>query len=182
MSLAAETHHEDHYGKVTAPRTLEMQRLLPGPLERVWDYLTKSDLRAQWLASGDMPMKAGAECELVWHHDTITNPLGNKPDTMGAESKLPSRVTVYEPPHKLGFMFWSDSEVIFELKPAGKRVLLTLTHRALPSRGMMVGVSTGWHSHLDVLAKLLAGEKPEYFWDHWRAYKDAYEARIPQDV
>jgi uncharacterized protein YndB with AHSA1/START domain len=182
MSLAAETHHEDHYGKVTAPRTLQMQRHLPGPIERVWDYLTKSDLRRQWLASGEMEMKAGTPVELVWHHDQTTTPPGKRPEGVNEESRLPSRITVCEPPTKLGFMFWSDSEVLFELKPAGNRVLLTLTHTKLPSRSMMVGVSTGWHSHLDVLAKRLAGEKAENFWDHYRVYKDAYEARIPQDV
>jgi hypothetical protein len=95
---------------------------------------------------------------------------------------LQSRITICEPPHKLGFMFWSDSEVIIELKPAGKRVLLSLTHRALPSRSMMVGVSAGWHAHLDVLAKRLSGEKAENFWDHHRVYKDAYEHRIPTDA
>src|SRR5450631_227375 len=158
MSLAT----EQDFGKLVAPRTLEMQRLLPGPIERVWDYLTKSDLRRQWLASGDMDLKVGAPVELVWHHDEITTPPGKRPDSMSSpESHLPSRITVCEPPHKLGFMFWSDSEVIFELKPAGNKVLLTLTHRGLPSRGMAVGVSTGWHTHLDVLAARLSGEKIE---------------------
>ena len=174
---------EADFGKLVAPRTLEMQRLLPGPIERVWDYLTKSNLRRQWLASGDMDLKVGAPVELVWHHDEITTPPGKRPDSMTSpESHLPSRITVCEPPYKLGFMFWSDSEVIFELKPAGNKVLLTLTHRGLPSRGMAVGVSTGWHTHLDVLAARLSGEKIENFWDHWRGYKDAYEARIPADV
>ncbi len=178
MSLTAET----DYGKVVAPRTLEMQRLLPGPIERVWDYLTKSELRSQWLASGDMDLKLGAPCELVWHHDETTKPAGKRPDTMSAESHLKSRITVCEPPHKLGFIFFADSEVIFELKPAGSKVLLTLTHKDLPSRGMTVGVSTGWHTHLDVLAARLSNTKIEYFWDHWRTYKDAYETRIPADA
>ena len=178
MSIAA----EESYGKVIAPRTVEMQRLLPGPIERVWDYLTKRDLRRQWLASGDMEMKVGAACELVWHHDQTTTPPGQRPEDMKSESHLPSRITVCEPPHKLGFMFWSDSEVIFELKPAGNRVLLTLTHNKLPSRGMMVGVSTGWHSHLDVLEARLSGKKAENFWDHWRVYKQAYEQRIPAEA
>lgn len=180
MSIA--THIEDNYGKVSAPRTLVMQRHLPGPIERVWDYLTKSDLRAQWLASGEMEMQAGTPVELVWHHDKTTTPPGQRPEGVNAESRLPSRVTVCEPPHKLGFTFWSDSEVLIELKQAGSRVLLTLTHSKLPSRSMMVGVSSGWHAHLDVLAKRLAGEKAENFWDHHTAYKAEYEQRIPQNA
>ena len=173
---------EENFGHVIAPRVIEIQRLLPGPIERIWDYLTRSDLRRQWLASGDMDLKVGATCDLVWHHDETTTPPGTRPESMSAESHLPSRITVCEPPHKLGFMFWSDSEVIFELKPAGTKVLLTLTHRTLPSRGMMVGVSTGWHSHLDVLAARVSGDKIENFWDFWRAYKEHYEKRIPAEV
>ncbi len=174
---------EQDFGKVIAPRTIEMQRLLPGPIERVWDYLTKSDMRRQWLATGDMELKVGAPCELVWHHDETTTPPGKRPETMSSpESHLPSRITQCDPPHKLGFMFWSDSEVIFELKPAGAKVLLTLTHKSLTSRGMMVGVSTGWHTHLDVLEARLSATKIEYFWDHWRAYKELYETRIPADA
>lgn len=179
MSITA----EDTFGKVVAPRVIEMQRLLPGPIERIWDYLTKSDLRQQWLASGDMDLNVGAPCELVWHHDRTTTPPGKRPETMtSSESVLPSRITACEPPHKLGFMFWSDSEVIFELKTVGAKVLLTLTHRNLPSRSMMVGVSTGWHTHLDVLAARISNEKIENFWDHWRAYKQLYETRLPVDA
>jgi len=44
------------YGVLIEPATLKMERLLPGPIERVWAYLTQSDLRSQWMAAGDMPM------------------------------------------------------------------------------------------------------------------------------
>ena len=40
----------DAYGVLTEPATLKIQRLLPGPIERVWAYLVESDLRRQWLA------------------------------------------------------------------------------------------------------------------------------------
>ena len=40
------------YGVLTAPDTLRIERLLPGPIERVWQYLTDSDKRATWLAVG----------------------------------------------------------------------------------------------------------------------------------
>ena len=35
------------YGVQTEPATVRIQRLLPGPIERVWAYLTESDLRAR---------------------------------------------------------------------------------------------------------------------------------------
>jgi uncharacterized protein YndB with AHSA1/START domain len=46
----------DDYGALTEPATLHIERLLPGPIERVWAYLTEGDLRRRWLASGDMPL------------------------------------------------------------------------------------------------------------------------------
>ena len=48
------------YGVLAEPATLKIQRRLPGPIERVWAYLTESDLRRQWLAAGQMEMKVGA--------------------------------------------------------------------------------------------------------------------------
>lgn len=33
------------YGVVTEPGTVRIQRVLPGPIERVWAYLTESEKR-----------------------------------------------------------------------------------------------------------------------------------------
>ncbi|MEU7678310.1 hypothetical protein AB0C42_26245, partial [Micromonospora taraxaci] len=51
------------YGMIIEPGTLRIQRLLPGPIERVWAYLTESDKRATWLASGAMKLENGAPLE-----------------------------------------------------------------------------------------------------------------------
>ena len=69
----------DDYGALTAPATLMIQRLLPGPIERVWAYLTESDLRRQWLAAGAMALQVGAPFELVWRNDDLTDPPGQRP-------------------------------------------------------------------------------------------------------
>ena len=47
------------YGVVTEPRTIRMERLLPGPIERVWDYLTDSAKRGKWFAAGKMELRVG---------------------------------------------------------------------------------------------------------------------------
>ena len=73
----------DPYGELVEPTTLKIQRLLPGPIERVWAYLTDSDLRRQWLASGQMEMKVDAPFELVWRNDELTDPPGRKPPGFG---------------------------------------------------------------------------------------------------
>ena len=38
------------YGELIEPTTLKIQRLLPGPVERIWAYLTDSELRRKWMA------------------------------------------------------------------------------------------------------------------------------------
>ena len=170
----------DAYGELIEPTTLKIQRLLPGPIERVWGYLTQSDLRRRWLASGEMQMKAGTSVELTWRNDELTNPPGKRPDGFGAEHSMESRITEIDPPHKLGFTFGVHGHVTIALQPAGQRVLLTLTHRNLPDRATMLKVSAGWHMHLDVLVARVSGEEPAPFWDGWARLKDEYDRRIPR--
>lgn len=68
---------DDSYGELSEPATLTIHRLLPGPVERAWAYLTDSDLRRQWLAAGDMELKVGAPFEFVWRNDELSDPPGN---------------------------------------------------------------------------------------------------------
>ncbi|HEX5183771.1 MAG TPA: SRPBCC family protein [Allosphingosinicella sp.] len=167
------------FGELMEPTTLRIQRLLPGPIERVWAYLTDSDLRAQWLAAGAMEPKVGAPFELVWRNDRLTDPPGERPEGFGAEHRMQSRILEIEPPRRLSFAFEGSGDVTFELEPRGDEVLLTLIHRRLPNRGMMLGVSSGWHAHLDVLAARARGEEPAPFWDEVRRLRSEYESRIP---
>ena len=166
------------YGELIEPTTLRIQRILPGPIERVWDYLTKSDLRRKWLASGDMLPMAGSEFELTWRNDELSDPPGKRPEGFGAQHSMKSRIITFDPPRRLAHTFGEHGEVTYELEPAGQRVLLTLVHRRLPDRATMVKVSAGWHAHLDILAACASGEKPQPFWDSWLRLKDEYEKRL----
>ena len=170
----------DAYGVLSEPATLTIQRMLPGPIERVWAYLTESDLRRKWLAAGEMEMKVGAPFELVWRNSELTDPPGKRPDGFGEEHRMQSEITELDPPRKLAFTWGKSGGVSMELEPRGERVLLTVIHRRLPDRGMMVGVSTGWHTHLDMLAARLAGEEPEPFWDGFIRLRKDYDDRIPR--
>jgi uncharacterized protein YndB with AHSA1/START domain len=172
-------HAIPQFGELMEPTTLRIQRLLPGPIERVWAYLTESDLRAQWLAAGEMEPKVGAPFELVWRNDTLTDPPGARPEGFSAEHRMQSRILEIEPPRRLTFTFEGSGDVTIALEPQGEEVLLTLIHRRLPNRGMMLGVSSGWHAHLDVLAAKVRGETPEPFWDEVRRLREDYERRLP---
>ena len=37
-------------GEIIDTQTVRFERLLPGPIERVWAYLTESEKRRKWLA------------------------------------------------------------------------------------------------------------------------------------
>ena len=166
------------YGELIEPLTLKIQRLLPGPVDRVWAYLTESELRRQWLASGQMQAKTDTSFELVWRNDELSDPPGARPEGFGAEHRLESRILAFEPGRKLAFT-WNQGEVSFELEPAGDKVLLTVIHRRLPDQAQLLNVSAGWHAHLDVLVTRISG-KPQTtsFWDGWSKLKAEYEKRL----
>ena len=168
----------DLYGKLTAPDTLVIERLLPAPIDRIWSYLSESDKRAKWLASGEMPLNVGAEFTLTWRNDTLTTPPGTRPEGFGPEHSMVSRILDVEAPRRLAFTFGTASEVEIVLEPKGEKVLLTLTHRRIPDRGMVLMVGPGWHAHLDVLAAQIGGPGTPPFWDHWQKLRDDYTARL----
>ncbi len=167
------------YGTLTEPTTLQIRRLLPGPAERVWAYLTQGDLRRQWLAAGDMEMKVGAPFTLTWRNDEFTAPGDKRPEGLPAEHSMPSRITELDPPRKLAFAWNNSGEVSFELAPKGDKVLLTVTHRRLPDRAMLLKVAAGWHAHLDVLVARATGVAPPSFWAKWARLQQDYDARLP---
>lgn len=166
------------YGVLIEPATLRIQRLLPGPVERVWSYLTDSELRSQWLAAGEMEMKVGTTIEFVWRNDELTNPPGQRPSEDSEEHRLESRITELDPPHKLAIAWGSTGGVSFELEPIGHQVMLTVTHHRVPDQSTLLSVSSGWHAHLDILVARLEGSDPEPFWDSIAKLKKEYGQRL----
>jgi uncharacterized protein YndB with AHSA1/START domain len=169
----------DSFGTLIEPATLKIERLLPGPIERVWAYLTQSELRRRWFAAGEMEMKVGSGFEFVWRNNELTDPPGTPPEGFGSEHRMESRITALEPPRKLAFTFGQSGDVSFELAEKGKEVLLTVTHRRLPDRATMLKVGPGWHAHLDILVARVRGTTPEPFWDAINRLKKEYERRLP---
>jgi uncharacterized protein YndB with AHSA1/START domain len=169
----------DAYGTLIEPTTLKIQRLLPGPIERVWAYVTDGELRRKWLAAGKMEMKAGTPFEFVWRNDELTNPPGKRPDGFGEEHRMQGRITELDPPKKISFTWADTGDVSIELETKGNEVLLTLIHRRLPNRNYMLRVSAGWHMHLDVLLARANGKEPDPFWDGWLRLTKEYDRRLP---
>lgn len=178
MNLPLQTRPAADYATVTAPQTVRLQRLLPGPIERIWDYLTDSELRRTWLAAGEMQPEAGSAFTLTWRNDELTDPPGSKPEGFGTEHRMDSTITEYDRPHRLAFT-WGGGEVAFELEPRGDKVQLTVTHRGISDRANMLMIGAGWHQHLDTLVARASGSRPEPFWDGWTRLRGEYDALIP---
>ena len=180
---------ESDFGVASGTQTVRFERLLPGPIERVWRYLVESDKRGQWLASGDdVPAQVGGEFQMFFHHESLSPERTPTPERFKKyEDGISSmhRVTRYEPPHTLGFT-WSDgadggrSDVLIELAALGDKVRFVLTHRKLSGRHAQVNVSGGWHTHLAVLDERLNGRVPVSFWTLFEGVEEQYEQRYPK--
>ncbi|PWS37269.1 ATPase [Falsiroseomonas bella] len=168
----------DAHGVLTEPGTLTFQRILPGPMERVWAYLTESELRRKWLAAGEMTLKAAAPFELVWRNDDLSAP-GQRPADFPAEQRMQSRILALDPPRRLVIAWGETGEVSFTLEPRGERVLLTLVHRGAPDRATLLNVGAGWHMHLDILVAIAEGWTPASFWEGWSRLRAEYDRRMP---
>ena len=168
----------DAYGVLIEPTTLKIQRVLPGPIERVWAYLTESDLRRKWLAAGEMEMKVGSSSEFTWRNDELNNPPSKRPEGHSAEHSMVVQITELDPPRKLSITWGSTGGVTFELEPRGNNVLLTVIHHRVTDPTTRLNVSAGWHMHLDVLAARVRGEEPPPFWDGWLRLKQDYATRL----
>ena len=169
----------DAFGALGEDATLTLQRLLPGSIDRVWAYLTESDLRRQWLAAGTMDLRVGAPVELVWRNNELMADAGPCPEGFDEEHRRTESITELDAPYRLSISWGETGGVTFELEPVGDMVRFTVIHRRIPDRSIMLNVSAGWHAHLDVLAARLASEEPEPFWDNWAALKAEYEKRLP---
>lgn len=126
---------------------VRLERDLPGPIDRVWQLITDAKGSASWFGDGwTIPPQAGA----TWRH----------------ASDMHGTVRVYDAPNVLE-LTWNDdhhddasivdSILRIQLREAGERVHLTLTHRGLPLAAMR-GKGPGWHAYLDTLAATLHGE------------------------
>ena len=169
----------EQFGTFTGPAEVRLVRTLPGPIERVWDYLTDAEKRARWFAGGPMEPRKGGKLELFFLHKNIAPDETPPEDHKQAQDpgiKMPGTVLRWEPPRVLSYTFDDDSDVTFELTPQGKEVLLVLTHR---SRGgdipFLSGYASGWHTHLAHLVALLEGAPRPPFWSMHAKLKAEYE-------
>lgn len=156
---------------------LVLQRWLPGPAERVWRYLTDSDLRAKWFAAGDMPMQVGGALELVWRNRDLSRADDPWPEGSAEVQRMATTMLAVEPGRMLRFG-WGAGHVTFELMEKGDRVLLTITHTGIDDAEKRLSIATGWHTHVAILAAKLEGTQPPSLYEGCRELRPVYAARF----
>jgi uncharacterized protein YndB with AHSA1/START domain len=141
----------DEDGQLHKEAMVRFERVLPGPVERVWDFLTRSEHLA-WLGGGTIEPGVGGAVSI-------------------AEGHIRGVVTQWQPPRLLTYTWnvfmpgeeasrYPESYVTLELQPKGGNVLLTLTHRPI-LEGFEAQTMMGWHTILDMLMQQLRGESGE---------------------
>jgi uncharacterized protein YndB with AHSA1/START domain len=161
------------------PGTVRLERLLPGPVERVWSYITDSQKRSMWLAAGEFDLRVGGRIRLEFDNARLSRgqvPESHKGRGQGAFDGV---ITRLEPNRVLAHTWnWgekghgNDTEVTYELTPKGKQVLLVITHRRMPKE-LWNAVMGGWDVHSGILQDILEGKEPRSFWiEHDKAEKE----------
>lgn len=173
------------YGEHIDSTTVRFERLLPGPIERVWSYLVDSDKRSSWLCGGETELKVGGHVDMHFHNASLSNaqdiPPPEKYKDMPEKVSFGGHVTRCEPPHVLAHTWEFEneaSEVCYELAEEGDKVRLVLTHRKLDTKETVLSVSGGWHTHLDILVDVLEGREPRPFWKAHTEIEARYAERL----
>ncbi|MDO8289107.1 MAG: SRPBCC family protein [Parvibaculum sp.] len=175
----------DH-GTMIDKNTLRFERLLPGPIERVWAYLTEADKRAKWFAGGEITPKKGGKLELKFDNSNVGSHAAPPPDHLkqyNGKHDSQHTVTIFEPPYRLGFD-WSQglddgrSRVEFVLKEEGDKVRLTLTHSRLIEGPYRMKFASGWHAHLVMLGEVLADDVKSPFWSVFDGLEKTYTEKF----
>ena len=169
----------DEYGSVSGPGTFRIERMLPGPIERVWAYLTDPEKRRKWFASGPMELRIDGRIVLNFRFANLSSE--KTPPGMDEQCEVYGRITQCDPPRLLSYTWGNEqnaSEVTFELKQQGKNILLVVTHRRLGDLGKMLSVASGWHTHLGILTDHLSGLDLRPFWATKARMQQEYGKRL----
>jgi uncharacterized protein YndB with AHSA1/START domain len=168
-----------HDGSILDLHTVEFKRLLPGPIELAWDYLTKQELLKTWFADVTIEPRVGGAVTIRFSDDESCNSTGVR-----------GTVREFHRPHIVAFTWFQqrlqsdgsrqgvdEGSVRFELAERGEKVLLTLLHTGLPINEL-ANHSAGWHAFLNNLDSLMSGRGKIDFMAVFRDLHPRYVERI----
>ena len=125
---------------------LHHHRLIAAPLAAVWAALTEPEQWRIWMGADEAVLdpRRGGAVGLRW-------PSGER---------MSGEVSDWDPPRALEYT-WQErgdrGRVRFELEEASHGTLVTFEHSDIPASAL-VGMSAGWHAHLDWLRALVTGQ------------------------
>lgn len=136
-------------GQLQKVAMVRFERLLPGPIERVWEFLTDTGRLPAWFGDGAIEPRVGGAVTIMGGH-------------------VRGVVTQWKPPRRLAYTFnvfdpgedesrYPESYLTIELEPRGNEVLLVLTHLPVLDRFEKQN-AMGWHTYLDLLGAAVRGE------------------------
>jgi uncharacterized protein YndB with AHSA1/START domain len=172
-------HIVEGYGELTDSETFRIERLLPGPIERVWSYITDPEKRQKWFGGGPMEVRTDGRVELQFRFSELSSET--TPAEQEDSCEVAGLVTQCEPPRLLSYTWGTEadaSEVSLDLEARGEQVLLVITHRRLKNREMAVKVASGWHTHLEFLCDHLNNREPRPFWTTKTHLESEYRERL----
>jgi len=129
---------------------VSFERILPGPITRVWDHLVKPELLQNWFGE----------------KSTIEPRLGGAVRLM--DGHIRGTITQWAPPKKLAYTWnvfgpddgpdtlsaYPESYLTLTLEPHGEQVILRLAHMPVLERFEKQN-AMGWHTFLDILTAAL---------------------------
>jgi len=172
-------HQDEAFGELTKPGVFRIERLLPGPIERVWSYLIDPEKRRKWFGDGPLELRMDGRLELQFRFSDLTSE--QTPTNEQEACTVVGRITRCDPPHVLSYTWGAESdasEVTFELMSRGDKVLLVITHCRLRGRDMMVRVAAGWHTHVELLCDVIDNKPRRPFWSTKSSLENAYRSRV----
>jgi uncharacterized protein YndB with AHSA1/START domain len=139
-------------GRTVPEAAIVFERTLPGPAQKVWEFLTEAARLPEWYGAGSIEPREGGAVSLMGGH-------------------VRGVVTIWQPAKALGYTWnvfqpgetvsaWPVTYLEFALKPGNDGVVLTLTHRPIPE-AMQNQTAMGWYTMLDLIAAGLRGEFPK---------------------
>jgi uncharacterized protein YndB with AHSA1/START domain len=134
---------------------VKLERLLPGPITRVWDHLTRPELLPTWFGDkSSIEPRVGGAVRLMDGH-------------------IRGTVTQWSPPNRLSYTWnvfapgdgpdatsaYPESYLTLTLETHGDQVLLRLDHMPVLERFEKQN-AMGWHTFIDILSDTLRNQPP----------------------
>ncbi|WP_373058362.1 SRPBCC family protein [Zunongwangia sp. H14] len=170
------------YGKIEKDGTINFNREFPNEVKEVWEYLTDSDKRGLWLASGEMETIPGGKVKLIFQHRNLSqaeDPIPQKFQDKADGEVVEGKTVSVKIPEFLRFTWSGSSVVSFHLERKADLTHLRLTHSNLAKhRDTLISVCAGWHTHLNILSDRLEDLEPKGFWSVYTKMEEEYASRL----